>query len=160
METFPFIANNFIRTIRKCLAVLMAGLLMGILCLGCSRSMVMETQEDETVQTEETAPDASDCEEQSEDSQRDLPNNVVYMADANQPSTTPENHEALLRDHNRTEMNLRVLQCRAQEGKEWVAHIYDLLCKLYVSESKVRQGIFHFRLQSDDEEAPNLKMIA
>ncbi len=160
METFPFIANNFIRQIRKWLAVAMSAILISILCIGCSNSAKEEVSSKEIQETPaDTKQDTTDTTEDNET--KDVPlSTEVTIGDLNGEHSTPEEQEALLRDHNRTEMNTKLLQCRAREGEEWIVHLFDILCKMFVSESKVRQGIFHFRLQSDDEEAPQRRFVA
>ena len=83
---------------------------------------------------------------------------TVLIMDLSGATTTPDQEEALLREHTRTQMETKLLCCRECEGAQWELLDFDCTCKQGVSESKVRQGIFHFRLQSDDEEAPSPRM--
>ena len=154
MEIFRSIADNCIkgRTQRR-LALGLSCLLLLILTVGCSG---MEDrlcgQPDEasaaTVVTVDAVTGYSGAPADEE------PEAQVRLADFTGTASTPDESEEILRENNRTETETKLLSVPVQDDIEAVQAVFDLCCKTGVCEGKVRQGIFHFRLQSDDEEAP------
>ncbi len=80
-------------------------------------------------------------------------NTETYVDVGNAVSTNNDN-SILIRDRNRTDSYERIFLFYPVDSRYSENMRFDLECKTVVSECKVRQGIFHYRLQSDDEEAP------
>lgn len=155
MEIFPYIADNRIKKGRTLLSVVMTAVLLCVLCTGCLRLEKAVAENDAEITVDAVTAAAPLPEEEDE-------NAGISLRDFAGANTQQQEQHTLLRERNRSESDPRLFTFREKEGMDWHRICFDLRCKSNVSESKVRLGIFHLRLQSDDEEAvgPGLSRAA
>ncbi len=89
----------------------------------------------------------------SDEESKDNKTTITYMDIGNAASENNDNY-IVIRDRSRNESAGRLFTDIYINISEKIKHCFDTDCKSAVSECKVKQGIFHFKLSSDDEEHP------